>query len=304
MSTKNPAYQFLESYNPEAVVDLNEFVNAYAHHLLLESNTYKFPIVLDKVFDRYDLSVYELPLPGQRGAVTEDFQILVNSSDRSQVRLYSKAHELVEMLIAAVLAIDPPWLTENQVQELIDKKENWCEIGAAEILMPMQFFSLFIADAPFSLQTAKSVAQGSGLSLIAVIRRMLETGTRSSALVIWRYAHKSKELALSNAGQMTLGREFEPRKKLRVYRVYKSPTLKGHIKKHKSVEMDTTIGIAFQTEGTTLVRGYDYLEIYDDSGFYYTESMPVRYTDEPMVWSLIFFDEQADEQYLISNGVG
>jgi len=263
----------------------------------MESNTYRFPVDLQKVFERYQLKVYSVPELGRRGMLTEDLKIIVNSSDKEQVQIYSQAHELIEILVAALWDFDPDYLTEEQIKDLNDRKEYWCETGAADILMPMNLFRSFIQDSEFSIQTAKSVSKSSGLSLFAVLRRMIESDLRKCVFVIWHYAHKPSDFT---PNQLTLGENFAPPKELRVERAYKCTSLTPVIWNHKSIQIDTAIGKTFLDGGTAIVRGYDYVEICSIKGYFRTESIHVKYDGISRVWSIVFYDDEVDSQYVIN----
>lgn len=303
MADQNPAIQFLKQLQTSAGKSL---VEAYAQHLLVGAGAYSFPVDLQRVIDHYEISVKTAPLPGQRGLITEDLEILYNSSDPRRVQLYSQAHELIELFFRALEEYDPPWLGDDEIRELIDRSEFFCECGAAELLMPMEFFLPLVKGTGLSLQTAQAIARDSGLSLTAVVRRMLETGLRECLFVIWKYDHKPSEFVASQVGQLPLWgppTAMDPPKRLRVDYFYRSPTVDGYIKKDKSVESSTSVGQVVEAPSGTLVRGYDYLEIGPQPGFYLTESISVAFDGRPRAMSLIYFDDQADEQYRINPDV-
>ena len=155
----NPAIEFLKQPQTDTGKSL---VETYAQHLLVGAGAYAFPVDLQTVIDHYKLSVQTAPLPGQRGLITPDLEILYNSSDSRRVQLYSQAHELIELFFRALEEYDPSWLGDMQIRELIDRSELFCEYGAAELLMPMEFFLPLVKNTGLSLQTARAIARDSG----------------------------------------------------------------------------------------------------------------------------------------------
>lgn len=295
---QNPALRFLLGYQPSTNWSLHQLMEDYGDYLLNEAGAYGFPVNLEQVFNHFDLSVYRRRLEGQRGLVTPKLHIVCNASDRDSVQLFSKSHEMMELLFLALKEHDPIWLDGHLLDELFNKKESLCEYGAAALLMPMSLFRPLVEQSGMSMKCAIEIATASGISLIATIRRMLDTGSRQCILVIWKYAHAPNEFVPSTVGQLPLWgspTSMDPPKKLRVDRVFTPCSMQEFIKKHKSVEMDTAVGAAFQAASGTISKGYDYLEIASSSGRYLTESIPAAYDGQPRVMSLIYFDDRLDQ---------
>jgi len=308
LSRKNPAIDFLRHFNSRAElrVDLHTLIDRYAEQLLIDARAYTYPVDLQKVFQHYGLRSRGDSQLGRRGAITPDLDILYNSSDSEQVQLFTQAHELIEALILTIAGdnpeYDPPWLTDDQVQALLDRKEYFCDYGAAAIHMPMELFRPYVENYGFSMKIAKALANTSDLSLTAVARRMLDTELRKAAFIIWRYGHSPSEFVPSSVGQLPIWGSrtaMDPPKKLRVDRVFSSPSLSRHIYVHKSIENSTAIALAFRAPGGTTTIGYDYLEICKRPGCYLTENIPAAYDGQPRVMSFVYFDDQAEEQHLL-----
>jgi hypothetical protein len=60
---RNPAQTFLENFRPSQTIDIKTFIEAYAQQLLMEAETYCFPVSLPKILAHYDLVVHQAPLP-------------------------------------------------------------------------------------------------------------------------------------------------------------------------------------------------------------------------------------------------
>lgn len=295
MSVINPAELFLAQYNPKSSISLPQLLKDYANHLLLDAGTDSFPVQFESICSRYQLKIHKIPLLQQRGAVTPDLEILINSYDSQQVQIYSQAHELVEILVDFIKRHDLECLTDEQIRDLLNNKEHWCEVGAADILMPMTHFYSYIKDFGYTLRTAKALAQSTNLSLLAITRRMLDTNLREAAVVVWCWGHKPSESVPSETGQLNfLGDKtaMDPPKKLRVERIYRSQIFRRHIRQYKSVGTDTVIGKAFNKAKGTIYQGFNYLEITSNHGNFWVEAMPIYYADQSRVLSLIFFDQR------------
>src|SRR5688572_5270561 len=140
MPTVNPAVSFLKEFHGEDYTTLSSFVDDYTRYLLTEANAYKFPVNLKQVFQHFEISVRPAVLGNRRGLITPDLDVFYNAFDPEQVQLFSQAHELIEPLFLALQDYDLPWLADEELQGFLDDKENYCEYGAAQLLMPMEFF--------------------------------------------------------------------------------------------------------------------------------------------------------------------
>jgi Zn-dependent peptidase ImmA (M78 family) len=312
MEKSNPAINFLLNFQPrtDTFVSLHTMLDRYTEHLLMEAGTYTFPVDLEKVFDRYRLQAKGNAHLEQHGAITPDLDIFYNASDPRKVQLFSLAHELIEALIYAIQdengEYDPDWLTFEQIKELLDpdRKEIYCDYGAAALLMPMDFFKPYVEQFGFSMQTAIALTRSTGLSLTSTARRMLETGLREAAFIVWRYGHAPTEVIPSEKNQMILPlwdtpTALDPPKKLRIDYSFASSTMNRYIRQHKSVENDTAIARALEAVSGSIVRGYDKLEICSQKGCYLTESVPAAYDGQSRVMSFVYFDDRAEEQLLL-----
>jgi Zn-dependent peptidase ImmA (M78 family) len=286
----NPAILFFDNFQSNSR-ELQTLIESYVEFVLVGADANLFPVDLKKVFRQYQMEVLSAPLSG-RGAVTEDLRILVNSSDKAEVQKYSQAHELMEIFISSIIECDPQCLSEKQITQLLDNKEQWCEIGASEFLMPRPLFTPLVHKSGISLQAAQSLAKAGGISLIATLRKMLKTNLRECAVILWYYGHKPTEKLKLQNGQLSFW-DVTPPAKLRVHKTYSSKNI-DFIRVHKSVETDSVIGQAYHLNNGVIVRGHSYLEVTSKPGNYLTEAMRIDYAGEDRVLSIIFFDEASE----------
>lgn len=285
---ENPAIGFLRSTRTEEV---EELIVAYAQHLLHESKAYHIPVSLLRVIRRFGLQSYRAPLPGSRALTTPALDIFVNADDLSTVQRFSVAHELMELLFMALKDEGYAWMPEEMFAQLWTAKERLCELGAAELLMPMDLFKPLVQGEGVSMATAQRLATLCRVSLTAALRRMLDTDLARCAVIQWRFRHSKREFVPSAVGQLPLfgdATSMDPPKELRVERVYVSSAARDSrtfIPREKSVDHGTLIFRAYE-EGVA-TAGYDDLDLAKLRGRYYTESRPVRIDGERMVISLV-----------------
>lgn len=284
--SRNPALPFLRSARSTSAEQL---IRDYALYLLKAADAYQLPVKLEKVQRHFQLKPPVVAsLDHQRGFISENLQIYLNADDRGTVRKFSHAHEFIEALFLA-LACDEAeqWVADDVYVALQDRKEYWCERGAAEIVMPRDLFRHLIPQ-PVRLAWAMELATLCELSLTATLWRIIETGPADAVLVIWRFGHAPRESVPSASGQLNLFGEAEamdPPKKPRVVRAISPNGSTGLIPKDKSAPGKSSIAAAFHENG--IVCGYDDLDLVGLSGRYFCESFSFRAGGEQHVMTLV-----------------
>ena len=288
---ENPGIAFLRTHRSE---DVEELIVAYAQYLLRESNAYQIPVWLGRIIKRFRLKSYKARLAGSRGLTTPDLDIFVNVDDANTVQRFSVAHELIEILFIGLKDEGCSWMAEAMFAELRRSKERLCELGAAELLMPMALFKPLVQREGVSITAAENLANLCRASLTAALRRMLDTDLAKCAVIRWRFTHSKRQFVPSKVGQLPLfgdATSMDPPKKLRVDRVYTSPAVrasKTFIPRQKSVDDSTLIFRAYD-EGVS-TAGYDNLDLATLRGRYYTENRPVKIDGEQQVLSLVHLE--------------
>ncbi len=289
-SQLNPARSFLAHPGPRSPEDL---VRAYAHFLLESADAYRLPVPLDRLKNCYSIPVYQKSLTiDQRGFTTADLRIYLNADDLPTVRNFTFAHELMEFLFLALRADAADyWMDDRLFTNLLENKEKWCEIGAAELLMPLPLFADLVRGAPLSFPWARHLANYCQVSLTATIWRILETGLVQALFIIWKLQHSSGEFIPSEVGQTNLfgsPEAFDPPKKLRIERVFTPPRFSPFVPKQKSVPFESLIFRAY--EDGTPVEGWDELDLGKIKGRFRVEAVPFKSGQERRIMSLIYFD--------------
>jgi len=289
MGYQNPGQLFVTRYGAP---DKGEDVLAYVQFLRDESGLgSEPPIDLDMIYARFGLmQPKRVPLPNLQGLLVDPEYglILVNQADPPQRQRFTESHELVELLFAAL----PPnngWAARERVGPFkMSLKEELCNEGAAELLMPRSSFLPRVRQAGVSYATARQLAFKYQVSTTAALVQMTRIGPGSHAVVLWRRMHKPAELrAPTSENQPALFADLAidaPHPKLRVLWCLAGPRTR-FIPRDKSVPDDSSIGRSY-FEGV-FVRGDDVLELGTAKGRFHCESQPFEVEDERQVLSLL-----------------
>ena len=285
----NQATTFLRTPRDENAEDI---VRAFARYLIDETASRTLPVSLNTIRKYLNLPVRREQLPGQRGFTTDDLHIYLNADDRETVQKFSLAHEFMEVMFLAIEAGQADkWLSDDVLIELTKRKETLCEMGAAELVMPGHLFRELVCQQPVTLARACALAEECKVSLTATLWRIIEMDLAPLVLIVWRRKHKPTEFVPSIVGQMTFldsPEAMDPPKKMRVERVFVSPTFRGFIPTGKSVPATSIIDQAFSSGAPT--SGIDALDVGPLCGHYYVEAKPVHVDGERRVMSLIYLD--------------
>lgn len=288
ISSTNPAIPFLQCGHGGTAEQL---VRHYALYLLRTANAFHLPVDPRTVQRYFGLpEPTEALLPGQRGFLEGDeLRIYLNADDPPTMRRFTFAHELMEKLFWALKEDEADtWVRGDALYEtLMTQKERLCDIGAAELLMPLPLFQDMVPR-PLYLAWAWYLASELGLSLTSVVWRIFEATSTEGALVIWRYGYSPREEAQCAIPQLTLFDnlgESGPPKKMRVVWSLASPSIDGFIPKHKSAPGESSIYQAYEEDMPT--SGFDELDLRALRGRYFVESFPFNVRRERHVMSLI-----------------
>lgn len=285
----NPAINYLAS--AAGNVSAEKFVTQYAGFLLEEISCQGLPVKLEAVVKQYHINVHKVSLAGQRGMSIPALGIFLEQDDRETVQRYSLAHEIIEFLFHAIDQTHPK-LNSELLIDLRSRKEALCELGAANLLMPMKFFKPVVQRMGFNTDTGKYLASASRVSLTAALRRMLDTRIRRGILVYFTLSNSSGEFIPSAVKQSNMFGPLEfmdPPKKMRVSRMFLSSYGEvGFIPREKSVENNTSVFRCYESGIPT--SGFNDLNLVAVKGRYFVESMPVSLAGERHVLSLIYLD--------------
>lgn len=275
LSYQHPGYAFL---NQCGSLQSEEDVFHYVDFLRQEAGLKdELPIDLTKIYQRFCIpEPMRVPLEEQQGILLNSYQglILIKETDPIVRQRFTEGHELMELLFDAQADIQaelnlPEWDK--------DRKEQLCDAGAAELLMPRSSFTAKLDNLGVSLAAAGKLADLYQTSLLATLHRMLELTTEPAALILCRYALKPTEVRRDPS---------QAQEKLRIQRCKpNSHWQAGYIPRDKSIEPTSLIAQAYDT-GVTQI-GPETFQWGSKSISCHVEARPFKISGAPHVIALL-----------------
>lgn len=285
MAAENPGLLFASRYGP--VCSLDNLL-AYVGFLRQESGVAtQPPIDLQRVYSRFGIEPKKVPLADIQGMLldAERGLILINSDDIPTRQRFTEAHEIMEFCFDT-RALGAGGKRTIPVSEKI--KEQWCDAAAAELLMPQGAFLRRVTQEGVSSSSGARLAREYGVSLTAVLCRMVRLGPGRHALVMWCMKNKPSEVRfLPSPGQMSFLADapyLGPRPRLRVGWALCSPDV-PLVPAHKSVSEDSLIYAAWQDGHMT--AGQEFLNLATTQGMFQSENLPFMVGEDRRVLSLL-----------------
>lgn len=276
----SPAEDFLRGYD---IVDHQSLFRDYSRFLLEVSDIKVLPIDLDRIRQRFGLQRREAHLE-QRGFLLAK-TIFVNSDDIDTVKRFTEAHELMELL---VLALESH--LRYKVSHLV-KKEQLCEYGAAELLMPTHLIKPVISKVGYGLSGAKQLANCCETSLSAAMRKILTLDYSPQIFTLLKENFKKSQVVPSLTGQGVLWGEPEdwnPEPELRVWKRWSSPQTKPYLCINESFSRNTlAYSLLKNGEPGVIESRRDFLDLKFIKGEYFVEGMKVNINKIPSVMLLL-----------------
>lgn len=236
------------------------------------------PVDLSLIYRHFGIPTpIRAPLCDQQGILVDSDTgiILIKEDDPIVRQRFTEGHELMELLFdaqARLLGASKPGWNEQ-------KKEQLCDRGAADLLMPQSSFLPLLHELGISLSTGRTLANLYQTSLLATLVRMIHYGLGASALVMWHCALKRREMESFDPAVL-------PQKKLRVWwRTRTRSWTSGFIPKNKSVSHDSLIAFAYTTGQPQ--NGREILNLGWGPIHCQVEAMPIQLGDKSCVLSLL-----------------
>jgi Zn-dependent peptidase ImmA (M78 family) len=310
-----PGYSFIQQYVhglPETRWELARCIDAYIDYLLAEAcQTGEPPVNLEAIFERFALTAVEEDLKGLsldiKGMnVAESGMITADSSDIQTRQRFTRAHELLETLLAALKGNRYPSSPLPYIEE--EKKERHCNWGAARLLMPVEFFDNHVRQSGIGIESAEAIGRRFETSRLATLWHMVNYYPKKCGLIIWKRAHKPTEQnSIPASNQIDIWEDkpssLGPQKKVRVqWAVFGREARRYHVPEHKSVDADSLIAEAL--EDGELKTGREYVDLVGLDGEFEIEAAPFSVRSEMYILSLfhwpkrMFADEEAQENML------
>jgi Zn-dependent peptidase ImmA (M78 family) len=191
-SYQHPGYAFLNQFGSlQSEADVMQYVEFLRQAAGIAEEA--MPIDLPPIYQHFCMpEPLRVGLEDQQGILLNSYKglILIKETDPIVRQRFTEGHELMELLFDAQDDINrdlnlPSWDEA--------RKEQLCDAGAAELLMPRSGFGRRLQALGLSLATARKLAAMYEMSLIATLIRMVELTQEPTALVLWRYALKPTE---------------------------------------------------------------------------------------------------------------
>jgi hypothetical protein len=258
----------------------DEGVFRYVNFLRQEAGlTDKPPVDLSLIYQHFGIPTpLRAPLSDQQGILVDSDAgvILIKEDDPVVRQRFTEGHELMELLFDAQEKLlggaKPSWNEQ--------RKEQLCDQGAADLLMPQSSFLPLLHNLGISLNTGRTLANLYQTSLLATLVRMIQYGLGAYALVMWHTALKRREMDCFKDPAIL------PQKKLRVWwRTRTRSWTSGFIPKNKSISHDSLISLAYKTGQPQ--TGAEILNLGWGPIHCQVEAMPMQLGDKYCVLSLV-----------------
>lgn len=220
-----------------------------AEDLLQEAEVTRPPVELEPVASYQNVRRVEaVPMPGAGRLIPEGdgFRIQVNERHSRSKQRFSAGHEVSHTLVPSYQAW--PRRVEDAVTGLFqqDQEEEYlCDLGAAELLMPMALFRPLAAAQGFSLDTLETLRHDFRASREATAIRLVQTELWPCAMAIWHEAHKPSEQARMDRPLLPGFEPPAPPKKLRVRYAVHSAGFRHYLHPNLSAEPDGCLAACF-----------------------------------------------------------
>jgi hypothetical protein len=169
MPYRHPGHLFLAEHGPlQAEAQVRHYADFLRRSASISGDP---PVDLHGIYDCFGMPVpRRAPLDDQQGILVDSDRglILIKEDDPWVRQRFTEGHELMELLF------DAQYEVGAGLQPEPDRKEQLCDRGAAELLMPLASFRARLQNLGVSIPTAQTLAQQYQTSLIATLLRMTQ----------------------------------------------------------------------------------------------------------------------------------
>ena len=279
MQYRHPGQAFLAEHG---LLQTEQDVSRYVEFLRQQSGlSDEPPIDLTQIYQAFGIPTpIRAPLTDQQGILVDSDAglILIKEDDPIVRQRFTEGHELMELLFDACDRLQAS--SHAKPHWSVHQKEQLCDRGAAELLMPTSSFLPKLRSLGFSLRTGQILSDLYQTSLLATLLRMVQHELGAYALVMWHRALRRRE------AEGYLPTKPQPKKKLRVWwRAKAQGWSSGFIPKNKSIPHTSLIATAF-TSGQPQ-SGLETLDFGCEVIHCYIEAMPIQLGGKSCVLSLL-----------------
>ncbi len=200
----------------------------------------------DEICSSLGLDVREAPLPSRIDGMHKDRTIFINSEIQNEERKrFTRFHELTHYLIEedGDLIAELHDATFSQEGEYIRQLEKFCNIGAAEFLMPSEEFRKLYKAQGFNIRLIFSAARRFKISTIATTIQLAQIAPNSCITAICERGFVPNETV--SRAYLFEEENISIKRKLHVVYSAPSPTTKYWLAKYTEIPEDHLISQAF-----------------------------------------------------------
>ncbi len=169
MPYRHPGHLFLSEQGPlQSEAEVRNYADFLRRSASLSGEP---PVDLHGIYNCFGMPVpRRAPLDDQQGILVDSDRglILIKEDDPLVRQRFTEGHELMELLF------DAQYEAGSGLQPEPDRKEQLCDRGAAELLMPLESFRARLQNLGISIPTAQILAQQYQTSLVATLVRMTQ----------------------------------------------------------------------------------------------------------------------------------
>lgn len=254
-----------------------------------------------KICSDLGLDVKEVALPDEIDGMLEGKTILVNSKIQSEARKrFTLFHEMMHHLINedGILISELHDLTINKKEHYKRQLEKFCNIGAAEFLMPRKAFTKLYQEKGFNVELILNAADYFKASTIAATIQLAQVAPNKCIATVWEYGPLLNNSTRLHDSLFTTENESTNKAKLHVVYSASSPAASHRwLAKYTTFPDDHLITQAFREDKTIKDKCYIHLPSWKEECI--CEALP--YKNRVFVLFHLTLPPSSDQMTLLDN---
>ena len=237
--------------------DMRSHVIELVRQTVEEHASSEIPI-FDEIREGLGLDLREGRLPPDIDGMIKGNTIVINSDIRNKERReFTRFHEIMHFLINVDehLISELDAVTSTQNGEYERKLEQFCNIGAAEFLLPYEKFVKLYEERGFNVDLIPLASSHFGASSIATTIQLAQIAPNSCISAVCEYGTLSNDTP-STQENLLDKKDIAPKPALHVVYSASSPSTKYLLAKNTRIPDDHLIHRAFSDAGTIEEKSY------------------------------------------------
>lgn len=232
------------------MIDLKRHVIELVQETVRKNTSNENYNLFNRICSDLGLDVKEVALPDGIDGMLEGKTILVNSKIRSEDRKrFTIFHEMMHHLINedGIIISELHDLTINEKDHYGKELERFCNIGAAEFLMPRKEFTKLYQENGFNVELILNAADHFKASTIAATIQLAQVTPNKCIATVWEYGSLSNNRSQLHNSLFTTQNESTNKAKLHVVYSASSPAASHRwLTKYTTFPDDHLINQAFK----------------------------------------------------------